>query len=130
MKFAEVRDFVTSFSYPDNLFGFWGSAPSEAGVTVNELTAMQSAAVVGCVRIIASLLASQPINVEEVDPVTGAKTVNSDHIVQYLLNVQPNPETDAYIFRETLQIHLLLTGNCYMEKRYDNGGRLAALYQR
>jgi HK97 family phage portal protein len=125
----DFRDFVTAFSFPDNMLGFWGSAPSEAGVTVNEMSAMQSAAVAGCIRVISGALASLPLNIYQMDD-KGAKTVAYDHDLQVILNNQPNPETDSFVFRETLQIHLLLAGNCYMEKVYDNGGRLRYLYQR
>jgi HK97 family phage portal protein len=126
----EFRDFVTSFSAPDNMFGMWGATPSEAGVTVNELSALQSAAICGCIRLIAGSVASLPLNIYEIDYTKNSKQVALEHDLQSLLNEAPNPETDSFIFRETLQTHLLLAGNCYIEKRYDNGGRIAALYQR
>jgi HK97 family phage portal protein len=126
----EIRDFVTSFSFPDNFLGFWGSAPSEAGVTVNEMSAMQSAAVAACIRIIAGGIASMPIHIYAVDLEQGSQKIAHDHSLEYLLNDCPNPETDAFMFKETIQTHLLIAGNAFIEKAYDKGGRLAALYQR
>jgi phage portal protein BeeE len=105
----ELRDFITAFSYPDNFLGFGTAAPSQAGVQVNELSSLQSAAIVGCIRIISGLQASLPLNVMEITK-TGRR-VATDHPIQYLLNSQPNPETDSYMFKETLQVHLLLAGN-------------------
>lgn len=129
--FKEFRDFITAFSPDTAAAALLGSSPSSAGIQVNELSAMQSAAVAGCVRIISGLIASLPINIYEVsDDDQTDRIVAYDHDLQYLLNVQPNPETEAFMFKETLQIHLLLTGNAYVEMVMDKGGRLAALYQR
>jgi HK97 family phage portal protein len=124
----EFRDFVSGISLPDNLNGLWGSMPSAAGVTVNEMAALQSAAVVGCVRIVSGLLASLPLHVMEITK--GGRRVAGDHSLEYLLSAQPNSETDAFTFKETLEMHLLLNGNAYGELVYDNGGQLAAIYQR
>lgn len=128
----EFRDFITSFSYPDNFTGLFGSAPSSAGVSVNEMAAMQSAAIAGCIRIISGTVAQLPINIYEVtgDDASLDREVAYDHTLQWLLNNAPNDETDAFMFKETLQIHLLLCGNAYVEIVRNKGGQIAALYIR
>jgi len=128
----ELRDFITSFSFPDNFAGLFGSAPSSAGISVNEMVAMQSAAIVGCIRIISGVVAQLPLNIYEVtgDDASLDREVAYDHDLQWFLNNQPNDETDAFMFKETLQIHLLLCGNAYIEIVRNKGGKIAALYIR
>jgi HK97 family phage portal protein len=129
--FKEFRDFISAFGPSDAAGLMLGGGPSSAGVSVNHMSAMQSAAVFGCIRIISEAIAGLRINIYQInaDDQTD-KTVAYDHDLDYLLNVKPNPYTDAYMFKLALQIHLLLTGNAYIEMVMDKGGKLAGLYQR
>src|SRR5581483_2125885 len=96
------------------------------------MVAMQSAAIVGCIRIISGVVAQLPLNIYEVtgDDASLDREVAYDHDLQWFLNNQPNDETDAFMFKETLQIHLLLCGNAYIEIVRNKGGKIAALYIR
>jgi HK97 family phage portal protein len=127
----EFRDFLGSvISFPADYFAGWfGVAPSESGVEVNELTAMQIAAFVGCVRIIAGAISTLPFRVWESLP-DGSEKIAQDHVLDNVLNNQPNPECSAADFWQTVVVHLLLTGNSYSEIAYNGAGQAAGLYLR
>jgi len=127
----EFRDFLGSvISFPADYFAGWmGVAPSEAGVEVNELTAMQIAAFVGCVRVISGAIATLPFRVwERMDD--GSEKIAQDHLLDNVLNNQPNPETCAADFWQTVMVHILTTGNSYAEAVDNNAGQPCALYLR
>ncbi len=51
-----------------------------------------------------------------------------DNPLYYLLHDEPNPEMSSFTFRETLMTHLLLSGNAFAQKIFDNRGQVMALY--
>ena len=127
---------------------FWGG--TAAGVSVNETSAMQTAAVYACVRVIAEAVASLPLGIycyEEGqtgkagggsggDNSNGSggrsvgrrtSTAPTHHLYQLLHNA-PNPEMTSFMFRETLMSHLLIYGNAYAQIMRDEAGRVTALY--
>jgi HK97 family phage portal protein len=127
----EFRDFMGSvIGFPADYFAGWfGVAPSESGVEVNELTAMQIAAFVGCVRVISGAIATLPFRVwQRMDD--GSEKIAVDHILDDVLNNAPNPETTAADFWQTVMVHICLTGNSYGEVAYNKAGQPAALYLR
>lgn len=127
----EFRDSLSSVvSFPADYFAGWfGVAPAESGVEVNELTAMQIAAFVGCVRVISGAISTLPLRVWE-NTANGTRQVAEDHILDNVLNNQPNPEATAADVIQTGMVHCLLTGNAYLEKAYNGAGQPAALYLR
>ncbi len=103
---------------------FWGT--STAGTFVNEQTALQTAAVYACVRVISEALAGLPLHVYRYED-EGSHIVPEHHLYT-LLHDEPNPEMTSFIFRETLQSHILLYGNAYAQIIRDGGGKVTALY--
>ena len=103
---------------------FWGG--SSAGTNVNEITAMQTAAVYACVRVIAEAVASLPLHVYRYED-TGT-ILSPGHHLYNLLHNAPNPEMTSFTLRETLMSHLLIWGNAYAQILRDNAGRVTALY--
>jgi HK97 family phage portal protein len=103
---------------------FWGGSTS--GTVVNEITAMQTAAVYACVRIISESVASLPLHIF-VRNENGSR-LKPDHYLYNLLHYSPNPEMTSFSFRETLMSHLLIYGNGYAQIIRDGGGRVTALY--
>lgn len=97
----------------------------QAGVLVNEDTALTYSAVWSCVSVIARTVAALPWQVFE-KTAEGRKPV--DGMVAWLLNNQPNPEMTAFSFRETLMLHALTWGNAYAEIQRDLAGRVVALW--
>ena len=97
----------------------------QAGVLVNEDTAMTLAEWWACVSVISRTVAALPWRVYERStdgkrPVEGA--------VSWLLNNQPNPEMSAFAFREALMAHALNWGNGYAEIQRDASMRPVALW--
>ena len=127
----DFRDFLSSvISFPADYFAGWfGVAPSESGVEVNELTAMQIAAYFGCVRVISDAVGMLPLNVVE-RVSKDEERLALDHPLQNMLAFQTNPETTAADVRGTCQGHILMTGNAYMEIAFNNAGQPAGLYVR
>ena len=109
-----------------NRFFAWGG--SKAGARVNETTAMQTAAVYACVRIISEAIASLPLKVYAHDPNRiGSKAVH-DHYLYNLLSQAPNPEMTSFSFREAMMANLLIYGNAYAQIMRDGTNRVTALY--
>ncbi len=103
---------------------FWGGSTS--GTYVNEQTAMQTAAVYACVRVISEAIASLPLHVfRHTD--AGAKTA-PEHSLYNILHNAPNPDMTSFVFRETLMSHLLIYGNAYAQIIRDGGGRVMGMY--
>jgi HK97 family phage portal protein len=98
----------------------------QAGVTVNEDTALTYSAVWSCVRVISESIASLPWHVYRRMP-DGRESVPGS-MVEWLLNSRPNGEMTASSFREALLAHALTWGNGYAQIQRDMAGRPAALY--
>ena len=95
----EFRDFMGSIiNLPMDYFGGWlGMGPTESGVEVNELTAMQLSAVIGCWRTISGAISTLPFRVWQTKP-DGSEKIAPDHILDNDLNHAPNDETTAADF--------------------------------
>jgi len=104
---------------------FWGGG-SSAGIPVNEMSALQNAAVYACVRAISESIASLPLHVYKRS--ANGSVIVHDHHLYRLLHNSPNPEMTAFIFIETLMSHLLLHGNAYAQIIRDGNGRVTGLY--
>jgi HK97 family phage portal protein len=105
----------------------WGG--SNAGVMVNETTALQTSAVYACVRVISEAIASLPLKVYVYDNSDrNGSTPVPEHPLYHLLYHAPNPEMTSFSFRETLMSHLLIYGNGYAQIIRDGGGRIIGLY--
>lgn len=103
-----------------------GGYPSAAGVDINDQTALSCMAVYAAVRLLSETVGSLPGHVMRMTDVGKEKALT--HPIYSLIHEQPNPEQTAMEWRETAMCHLLLRGNHYSEKQYDNGGRLIALW--
>jgi HK97 family phage portal protein len=101
----------------------------QAGVVVNEDTALTLGAVWACVRVISESLAGLPWNPYRVRS-DGGKDKLLQHPTNWLLDMQPNDETAAFQWRETLIAHALTWGNGYAEiERNPYTGQPVALWQ-
>lgn len=102
-------------------------AGTAAGVNVTPQTALQTATVFACVRILAETLASLPLLVYR----RGAgrsKDRAPDHHLYALLHDAPNPLMTSFEFRECMMASLALHGNAYAEIERDGAGRVIALW--
>ena len=103
-----------------------GGLPTTSGVDVNDQSALSCTAFYAGVRIISETIGSLPGNVMRYTDMGKEKAF--DHPLYSIIHDQANPEQTAMEWRETAMCHLLLRGNHYSEKQYDNAGRLIALW--
>lgn len=101
-------------------------APTSAGKQVTARTAMQSAAVYACVRVISETIASLPLHLYR--HVDEGKKREVAHPLYRILHDSPNPEMTSFIFRETIMTHLLLWGNAYAQILRNGHGEIVGLY--
>lgn len=94
----------------------------QAGVVVNEDTAMTLGAVFACVRVISESLAGLPWHPYRRRADGGLDRL-TDHHTDWLLDVQANEETAAFQWRETMVAHALTWGNGFAEIERDLLGR-------
>jgi HK97 family phage portal protein len=100
--------------------------PTASGVDVNDQTALSCMAVYAAVRLLSETVGSLPGHVMRLTDVGKDKALT--HPLYPIIHEQPNPEQTAMEWRETAMCHLLLRGNHYSEKQYDQAGRLIALW--
>ena len=106
--------------------GTSGWINTDAGERVTDDTAMKLSAVWRCVSIISGDIKVLPWAVYEKRD--GKRIRKSDHPVDALLSLQPNPDMDSSTFRETMQINCELKGNAYAEIERDYYGDPKALW--
>ena len=116
-----------SISNPSQEFvDFMGGGVTTSGKSVSEETALTYSAVFACVNVISETLASLPLFLY--GKKKGAKEKARDHPLYELLHDMPNEEMTSMTFRQTLQVHLLLRGNCYAEIEWGPNGFPRALW--
>lgn len=103
------------------------TAPTEAGVTITEDSAMRFATVHACVRVLSEDVAALPLHVYR-RLEHGGKERDRDHPLYAILHDRPNHEMSAISFFEALMVNALLTGNGYAFIEFDRSGRVKALY--
>ena len=119
---ANNNNMTNSLSTTKNLF--WGG--SSSGVFVNEDSALRTAAVYSCVRVISETIAQLPLNIYEYSG--DGRKLAPEHDLYNILHHAVNPEMTSFAFRETMMSHVLLYGNAYAQIIRDNSGRVKALY--
>lgn len=83
-----------------------------AGVTVSPETALETSAVLCCVRVLSESIASMPFGVYR-KIAGGGKEIAEDQHLHEVLCYQPNSWMTSFEFRELMQSWLLLWGNAY-----------------
>jgi HK97 family phage portal protein len=104
----------------------FGGGVSSSGIVVNPQTALQSAAVYSCVKVLAESVGMLPFNVYREDA-DGARTLAKDHPLFELLHHQPNDFQTAVEFWEMLVMSLCLRGNGYAYILRAGSGRIVEL---
>jgi HK97 family phage portal protein len=101
---------------------------SSAGVRVNEDTALTQSAVWACIRVISETLAGMPWRVAR-KLHDGTHDLLPDHELNWILDIDSNPETRSFAFRETLWAWALGWGNGFAEIERNVAGKPVALWQ-
>lgn len=112
---------------------FWsdyaGGVKTKSGATVTEKNSLMYSTLWSCVTLISGDIAGLPAILYRTLPGGGKERV-VDHPAADIINNAANPETDAFLWRETLQGHLLRWGNGYATiERERYRGRVKALWQ-
>jgi HK97 family phage portal protein len=89
-----------------------GGKPTEAGVEIDEHSALNISAVWQAVNLISGTRASLPVYVYEQQTPT-RRRVAHDQPEYNLVHKSPNEEMTPFVFHETLQAHALTWGNGY-----------------
>lgn len=116
-----------AIDYDPDIWESLSLSQTNAGVTVTADTAMQSAAVFACVRILAESIAALSLILYE-RQADGGKRRAVGHNLYNLLHDLPNPEITSYELRETLIGHVSLRGNGYGYIERNNGGRITEIW--
>ena len=106
----------------------FGGGRTESNEVVTPLSAMQTATVFACVRILSEQVGNMPLNTFE--HTESGKKLAVDHPVFELLELCPNPEMTAMVFRQALTAQTLLWGNGYAEIQRNGAGQVTALWPR
>jgi HK97 family phage portal protein len=127
----EKRDSLEVQGNGFNLGAIWsvldgGSQSNESDEPVNDATALSSSTVFSCCRVLGDGIASLPCKVYKQTP--NGKQEDIDAPLSHLLQFEPNEETSAYSFFETLTTHLMLHGNAYAEIQRTAAGDPVALW--
>ena len=126
-QLAEKRDSLEEILLKDPAKLLIGVANSEAGVTVNERTALACSAVFACVQILADTVASLPLFVYE-RMSGGGRRKATGHPLFSLLHDEWNEEMSSFTARETMQAHLVTWGNSYAFLDWNGAGRLNGIW--
>lgn len=90
----------------------YGGRESSSGVTVNVESALGTATVMGICRVLCDGVSQIPWKVMR-ETGTG-RVAASDHPLNILLYRRPNAWQTAFEFRESLMMHVILTGNAFV----------------
>lgn len=89
----------------------YGGRMSSAGKAINLNTAMQVATVFACARLKANGLAQVPLKLFQLSDDEKTSTPARDHPLYWLLYRKPNDFQTSFDYRQTIGLHLALTGN-------------------
>jgi hypothetical protein len=104
----------------------FGGGASASGIIVNPQTAMQSAAVYGCIKVLSESVGMLPCNLYTKET-NGARHPAEKHPLWSILHDQPNDYQTSVEFFEMLVAHLNLRGNAYAYINRTSSGNVAEL---
>lgn len=128
MVFWNRRETRSTLRSPDSelLDAFWG-APSPSGKRVTVDSALGLSAVWSAVTLISEQVGQLPLKVYR-DLGQGDKEEARGHRSWRMLHDRPNAQTPAGRFWATVAMHILLYGNCFIEKGRDEAGIVDELW--
>jgi HK97 family phage portal protein len=90
------------------------SVNSTSGIAVNERSMLSLSAVWACTRLISETIATLPLSMYE--KTTDGKRIATQHPLQFIIHDQPNADTTASVFWESVIAAMLLRGTARAEK--------------
>jgi HK97 family phage portal protein len=109
----------------EKLIAALGGQATDAGVKIDQDSAITISAVWRAVNILSGTLASLPLKVYQIQK-DGTRQSVATHPAQSLMK-KPNSLMTDFIFRETMMALLLLWGNAYAVIRRDGDGEILEL---
>lgn len=117
----------TNLANPASWLVDYFGGTTEAGVAVNDQTAMRASAVYACVTLLAKTIGSLPLKVYR-RKANGDAIEVPDTVPYYLLHDEPNPAMTSCVWREYLTANILLGGNAYAAIGRDQANRVVDLF--
>jgi HK97 family phage portal protein len=105
----------------------FGGGASASGIVVNPQTAMQSAAVYSCIKVLSESIGMLPMNIYQRGKDNSSLTLLRDHPLFSLLHDQPNDFQTSVEFWEMLVLSLNLRGNAFAYVNRASSGRVVEL---
>lgn len=109
-----------------DLFG--GRMDTDAGININEDAALGVSAYYRGITLISQTLAGLPIKIYRKRSDKIGRDVVDDHPAYRLLSLSPDDDLPAYLWRESMQGHVLMRGNAYAEIVRNNRGQAVNCY--
>ncbi len=103
-------------------------APTKTGVAVNEHSALRYITFYSCVRVRSESLAMLPLSVFRKRRDGKGRDEAHGHPVHDRIHTAPNSEMTSFTWRETMNAHLDVSGNCYSIITTNNRGQVVELY--
>ena len=100
---------------------------SASGQTVTPETAMKQSTVFACVKILSETMASLPLFLYR-RKADGSKVPATNKPLYALLHQQPNPAWSSFEFKEYITASVLLRGDAFCWREFNNAGQLMALW--
>jgi HK97 family phage portal protein len=107
---------------------FGGGAQTYSGVQVNEHSALRHITVYSCVRVRSESFASLPLSVYKRRKSGKGRDEAYAHPLYDLIHAVPNPDMTSMTWRETMNGHLDLSGNCYSIITHNRRGQVMEVY--
>jgi len=108
----------------DQFWNGFASITSTSGACVNEGSVLSLSAAWACTRLIAETIATLPLSIYEKQ--SSGRTVAPQHPLHMIIHDQPNPNSTAAVFWESMIAAMLLRGMGHAEKLMA-GSRLVGL---
>lgn len=110
--------------YPSTHLGFFGSGPTDTGITVTPENALTASCVWACISIIADAMSALPCHV--LNRADGTK--QTTHNAYRIMHDEPNVYMSSASFRQAMMLNLLTYGNAYAFIDKDDLGNAIGLY--
>ncbi|MEN6325798.1 MAG: phage portal protein [Syntrophomonas sp.] len=105
-----------------------GGQTTYSGVKVDELSALRHMTVYSCVRVRSESFGSLPVSVYRRRKTGKGQDEAWDHPLYELIHSVPNTEMTSLTWRETMNGHLDLAGNCYSIITRNQRGQVIDIY--
>lgn len=132
---AATRAFANSIENPSSPLSWdalvqaidaWRGGATDAGMQVDEQTALTYTAVWRAVLAVSEPISTVPLNVYRRKG--NSRELAVDSPLYRLLHTQPNPQMTSAVYRLCMQAQAMLWGACYAEIQWDGAGRPVALW--